>query len=81
MFRQLRSDDFIRVFFSFSLSLSRSICLSPPAMINRDTRVVSVVVFAEAPQRRAPAREKRLSFHGNAVTLWYLSALQAVADV
>lgn len=28
-----------------------------------------------------PAREKRLSFHGNTVTLWHLSTLRAVAGV
>lgn len=47
-------------FRSLSHALSRSICLSSLAMINRDTRlarsrVVSAVVFAEASQRR---REK-----------------------
>lgn len=45
-------------------------------MINRDTRLarsraVAVVVFTEALH----PREKRLSFHGNAVTLWHLSTL------
>lgn len=69
-------------FYPFSLSsisvsiLSLSLFQFASAMINRDTRLArsraaAVVVFTEALH----SREKRLSFHGNAVTLWHLSTL------
>lgn len=73
------------IFSSFLLSFSRFICLSTPAMINRNiascpARVLSLLCCFRG-NAATPTREKRLSFHGNAVTLWHLSTLRAVIGV